>query len=129
METLHSLLIADHGPDNLPPADKHGGELALIYNDQVTGKIINGLVNTIAASGISGQHQTCSAVLIMLARSLPHLDHTDQQVVIDRLQRVFPTMTQHLFTHEIENGFDLLRQSMHEVDQDPGAEDRAHPHR
>lgn len=121
VETLHSLLTAFHGPDTHPAADSYGGVLPLVYKDQVTDKIIDGLTGVIAASGISGQHQTCSDVLIALSRALPQLERENQQLVVNRLQRVLPTMMQHVFTIELENGFDLLRQSMHNTGLYDGA--------
>ncbi|MDR7299940.1 DUF2254 family protein [Haloactinomyces albus] len=116
VETLHSLLADFCGPDIHPPAESFGGPLPLVYNDRVTDRIIDGLTGAIAASGISGQHQTCSDVLIALSRALPRLEPSDQRTLLNRLQRVLPTMTRHVFTVELEDGFDLLRQSMHNAD-------------
>lgn len=116
VEALHGVLVLLQNDDKPPPDNSTATiDLPLVYTDPIDDKVIGGLVNVVAASQLSGQHQSAANSLTVLARSLPHLSQANQRLVIDRVERVLPTVSRHLFTVELENGFGMLRQAMHEV--------------
>ncbi|GAB3290597.1 DUF2254 family protein [Parasphingorhabdus pacifica] len=121
VETLHSLLITFQEQESQHSAGSHGGPLPLVYNDPVIGKVLDGLTSVIAASGQSGQHQTCGAVITVLSRALPQLEPDNQHIAFDRLQRVLPTALNHVFTFEMEHAFDAMQQAMYETELPDGA--------
>lgn len=121
VETLHSLLITFQEQEIQHSAGAQGGPLPLVYKDPVIGKVLDGLTSVIAASGQSGQHQTCGAVITVLSRALPQLEPGNQRIAFDRLQRVLPTALDHVFTFEMEHAFDTMQQAMHETELSEGA--------
>lgn len=121
VEGLHSLLMNVRDHDNHHAAGDYGGPLPLVYRDPVTSKILDGLTSVIAASGQSGQHQTCSTVLMSLSRSLAQFDPHDQKVAFDRLQRVLPTVLTHVFTSEMERAFDSMQRAMQYTELSEGS--------
>ena len=122
VETLHSLLVTFQEQESRHSAGAHGGQLPLVYKDPVIGKILDGLTSVIAASGQSGQHQTCGAVVTVLSRALPQLEADTQRIAFDRLQRVLPTALDHVFTSEIEHAFDAMQHAMHQTELPEGAQ-------
>lgn len=121
VEALHSLLITFQEQETQHSAGSYGGPLPLVYNDPVIGKVLDGLTSVIAASGQSGQHQTCGAVVTTLSRALPQLEPGNQRIAFDRLQRVLPTAVNHIFTIEMEHAFNAMQQAMHETELPEGA--------
>lgn len=122
VETLRSLLVNVRVHDNRHAAGTYGGPLPLVYRDPVVVKILDGLTSVITASGQSGQHQTCSSVLMTLSWSLAQLDSDDQELAFDRLQRVLPTVLNHVFTTEMERAFDSLQHAMHDIKLSQGSQ-------
>ncbi|TCP42646.1 putative membrane protein [Tamaricihabitans halophyticus] len=112
VEALHSLLVSFARDDERHSAGIHGGPLPLVYNERMNGRIVDGLTSVIAASGQSGQHQTCSAVLLVLARAMPHLPEPAQHLVADRLQRVLYTSLGQVYTYQMEQAFEAIHGAM-----------------
>jgi uncharacterized membrane protein len=121
VETLHSLLVTFQKQESQHAAGSHGGPLPLVYNDPVIGKVLDGLTSVIAASGQSGQHQTCGAVVTVLSRALPQLEPDNQRIAFDRLQRVLPTALAHVFTFEMEHALNAMQHAMDETELPEGA--------
>lgn len=94
---------------------ERGSELPLVYADTVDDKIIDGVVNVITASSLSGQHQSAADTLIIVAHLLPNLSAETRALLLSRLERVLPAVSRHWFTVELEDGFARLRQAMHDA--------------
>ncbi|RCW46152.1 putative membrane protein [Halopolyspora algeriensis] len=112
--TLHGLLVRLRVSESFS-AESFGGPLPVVYNDRLLGKILDALTSVIAACGSSGQHQTCSNAIMTLADVLPVLDSEHRNIAVDRLQRVLPTARNQLFTSEMEQAFERMRQAMQEA--------------
>lgn len=111
-EALHSLLVIFQDQDLRYSADDYGGALPIVYRDGLVDQILDGLTSVIVASGQSGQHQTASTVLRLLCRAIGRLEPANQQLAVDRLQRVLSVTMNHVFTVEIENAFDAMHDAL-----------------
>ncbi len=120
-EALHSLLVVFQDQDLRFSADDYGGALPIVYRDGFVDQILDGLTSVIAASGQSGQHQTASTVMRLLCRAIGKLEPANQEIAVDRLQRVLSTTMNHVFTVEIENAFDAMHDALTSADQDEAA--------
>lgn len=109
---LHSLL-AHWGDDYEPPP--YGAELPIVYNDEITQRVLDALTAVIVATGQSGQHQTCGEVLIIFANMLPRLSPGYQQTAVDDIARVISTATAQVLTVRMERSLDMLRRSLCET--------------
>lgn len=109
VESLHTLLAAWGGTDPTPGDP----ELPIVYNDTLVGELIGGLCAVIVASGQSGQHQTCSKVLNVLANVLPRLSAPCQRDVIDELGRTITAAAGHVLSVGLEQAHGRLRQALH----------------
>lgn len=111
LNALRSLL-AQWGPMKTPDPDRFGGPLPIVYDDEVLQKLIDALVGVIIASCTACQHQTCSLILTILAEALPRLETTGQNLVVDRLHRVLPSVTGQTLTREMDEAFDRIRDAL-----------------
>lgn len=112
---------AESSMDSRPGTMCQGDSSLASSQDGWDGKVLDGLTSVIAASGQSGQHQMCGAVVTLLSRALPQLEPGNQRIAFDRLERVLPTALSHVFTFEMELAFDAMQHAMYETELPEGA--------
>ncbi len=110
---LHTLLACWGGTE---PAQGARGDLPIVYTDEVLQKVLDALTSVVVATGQSGQHQTCSEVLMIFSTVLPRLTHRCQRALVDELGRVVSTATAHVLSVRMERAIDMLRRSLYESD-------------
>lgn len=110
---LHTLLACWGGTE---PAQGARGDLPIVYTDEVLQKVLDALTSVVVATGQSGQHQTCSDVLMIFSSVLPRLTPRCQRALVDELGRVLSTATAHVLSVRMEQAIALLRQSLYETD-------------
>jgi hypothetical protein len=106
------ILLNSWGAEAAHPATEFGGPLPIVYPDNAVSKVVDGIPGLIPATESAAQHQTCSGVLVTIARVLPQLAGALQETVVDRLDRVLPASMQQTFTGEMEQACTALADAL-----------------